>query len=189
MPACFSPATPRVRSPASICPSMAAGRCCERVMLMTERMLSPPPVPSHGDAFVKLDKVTLTYGRGDHQLHALDETDLTIDKGDFVALVGPSGCGKSTIRKLVTGLIPATNGYVFVAGREVGAEPVRVGMAFQNPTLLPWLKLRDNVMLPLKIVPPFRQNYRAKRKTEFRDRIEALLEQVGLKGFRDQYPC
>ncbi len=52
-------------------------------------------------------------------------------------------------------------------------------MAFQNPTLLPWLTLRDNVMLPLKIVPPFRQEYRAKRKTEFRDRIEALLAQVG----------
>ena len=61
-------------------------------------------------------------------------------------------------------------------------------MAFQNPTLLPWLKLRENVMLPLKIVPPFRQDYRAKRKTEFRDRIEALLEQVGLKGFSDKYP-
>jgi NitT/TauT family transport system ATP-binding protein len=137
---------------------------------------------------VKLEKVTLTYGRGDHRLHALDETDLSIDKGDFVALVGPSGCGKSTILKLVTGLIPATSGYVFVAGREVGAEPVRVGMAFQNPTLLPWLKLRDNVMLPLKIVPPFRQDYRAKRRTEFSDRIEALLEQVGLKGFSDKYP-
>jgi NitT/TauT family transport system ATP-binding protein len=137
---------------------------------------------------VKLERVTLTYGRGDHRLHALDETDLSIDQGDFVALVGPSGCGKSTILKLVTGLIPATSGYVFVAGREVGAEPVRVGMAFQNPTLLPWLKLRDNVMLPLKIVPPFRQDYRAKRRTEFTDRIEALLEQVGLKGFSDKYP-
>jgi NitT/TauT family transport system ATP-binding protein len=160
--------------------------CC--IMLMTARAPATRPEPSHGEAFVKLEKVTLTYGRGDHRLHALDETDLSIDKGDFVALVGPSGCGKSTILKLVTGLIPATSGYVFVAGREVGAEPVRVGMAFQNPTLLPWLKLRDNVMLPLKIVPPFRQDYRAKRRTEFHDRIEALLEQVGLKGFSDKYP-
>jgi NitT/TauT family transport system ATP-binding protein len=157
-------------------------------MLMTTPLPVTMSNPSHGDAFVKLEKVTLTYGRGDHRLHALDETDLRIDKGDFVALVGPSGCGKSTILKLVTGLIPATSGYVFVAGREVGAEPIRVGMAFQNPTLLPWLKLRDNVMLPLKIVPPFRQDYRAKRRTEFRDRIEALLEQVGLKGFSDKYP-
>ena len=61
-------------------------------------------------------------------------------------------------------------------------------MAFQNPTLLPWLTLLDNVMLPLKIVPPFRQEYRAKRKGEFRDRIEALLAQVGLAGFSNKYP-
>ncbi len=74
------------------------------------------------------------------------------------------------------------------AGREVGAEPMRVGMAFQNPTLLPWLTIRDNVMLPLKIVPPFRQEYRAKRKTEFRDRVEALLDAGRLAGFGDKYP-
>jgi NitT/TauT family transport system ATP-binding protein len=146
------------------------------------------PEPSRADPFVKLENVALTYGRDEHRVHALDATDLSIEKGDFVALVGPSGCGKSTILKLVTGLLRATSGYVFVSGREVGAEPVRVGMAFQNPTLLPWLRLRENVMLPLKIVPPFRQDYRAKRKTEFRDRIEALLEQVGLKGFSDKYP-
>ena len=143
---------------------------------------------AHGEHFVKLERVTLTYGQGERAVHALDQTDLAIDKGDFIALVGPSGCGKSTILKLVTGLIRATSGYVFVAGREVGAEPIRVGMAFQNPTLLPWLKLRENVMLPLKIVPPFRQNYRAKRKSEFTDRIETLLAQVGLKGFSDKYP-
>ena len=92
------------------------------------------------DAFVELENVTLTYGRGDKQVQALTATNLRIEQGDFVALVGPSGCGKSTILKLVTGLLQATNGYVYVAGREVGAEPMRVGMAFQNPTLLPWLK-------------------------------------------------
>ena len=80
-------------------------------------------------------------------------------------------------------------GYVYVAGRQVGAEPVRVGMAFQNPTLLPWLTLLDNVMLPLKIVPPYRQEYRSKRKGEFRDKIEALLAQVGLAGFSNKFPC
>ena len=61
-------------------------------------------------------------------------------------------------------------------------------MAFQNPTLLPWKTIRDNVMLPLKIVPPFRQEFRSKRKTEFRDRVDALLKQVGLAGFGDKYP-
>ena len=140
------------------------------------------------EAFVELEKVTHTYGRGERQVHALTETNLRIEKGDFIALVGPSGCGKSTILKLVTGLINASSGYVFVAGRQVGAEPVRVGMAFQNPTLLPWLTLLDNVMLPLKIVPPFREQYRAKRRTEFRDRIETLLAQVGLAGFSNKYP-
>jgi NitT/TauT family transport system ATP-binding protein len=152
-------------------------------------MLAPAPAaPARPDAFVELQKVTHTYGRGDKQVHALDTTDLRIEKGDFIVLVGPSGCGKSTILKLVTGLIHASSGYVLVAGREVGAEPVRVGMAFQNPTLLPWLTLRDNVMLPLKIVEPFRQDYRSKRRTEFRDRIDALLAQVGLAGFAEKYP-
>src|ERR1700760_1588520 len=150
----------------------------------------PPPAAesSHQTAFVELDHVTHTYGREERQVHALAETNLRIERGDFVALVGPSGCGKSTILKIVTGLITASSGYVYVAGRQVGAEPVRVGMAFQNPTLLPWLTLLDNVMLPLKIVPPYRQEYRSKRKGEFRDRIEALLAQVGLAGFSNKYP-
>src|SRR5215218_5626596 len=146
---------------------------------------NPELAPQGGarrDAFVELEQVTHTYGRGERQVHALTETSLRIEKGDFVALVGPSGCGKSTILKLVTGLINASSGYVYVAGRQVGAEPVRVGMAFQNLTLL------DNVMLPLKIVPPYRQDYRAKRKGEFRDKIEALLAQVGLAGFSNKFP-
>jgi NitT/TauT family transport system ATP-binding protein len=149
---------------------------------MSDRQLT------HDQAFVELENVALTYGRGDKKVQALTETSLKIARGDFVALVGPSGCGKSTILKLVTGLLKATSGYVYVSGREVGAEPMRVGMAFQNPTLLPWKTIRDNVMLPLKIVPPFRQEFHRKKKTEFRDRVEALLKQVGLAGFGDKYP-
>lgn len=144
--------------------------------------------PRTDDTFVELEHVTLAYGRGDRTITALGETNLRIDQGDFVALVGPSGCGKSTILKLVTGLINATSGYVYVAGREVGAEQVRVGMAFQNPTMLPWLTVRDNVMMPLKIVPPFRQEYQRKKKSEFRDRADALLKEVGLAGFGDKHP-
>jgi NitT/TauT family transport system ATP-binding protein len=144
--------------------------------------------PAHSDYFVELEGVTLTYGRGEKQTKALGLTNLRLAHGDFVALVGPSGCGKSTILKLVSGLIATTTGYVYVAGREVGAEPVRVGMAFQNPTMLPWLTVRDNIMLPLKIVPPFRQQYRSKRKNEFRDRADALLSEVGLAQFGDKRP-
>ncbi len=143
---------------------------------------------THAEFFVELEGVTLTYGRDEKKVTALGVTNLRLKQGDFVALVGPSGCGKSTILKLVTGLLKATNGYVYVAGREVGAEPVRVGMAFQNPTMLPWLTVRDNVMMPLKIVPPFRGEYRTKYKTEFRDRAEALLKEVGLASFGDKHP-
>jgi len=140
------------------------------------------------DNFVELAGVTLNYGRGDRAVKALGLTNLRVGPGDFVALVGPSGCGKSTILKLVTGLIAASSGTVSVAGRAVGNEVVRVGMAFQNPTMLPWLTVRDNIMMPLKIVPPFREQYRAKRKAEFRDRAEALLKEVGLAGFGDKHP-
>ncbi|MBV9077470.1 MAG: ABC transporter ATP-binding protein [Methylobacteriaceae bacterium] len=139
--------------------------------------------------YVRLENVAVTYGRdAAHAVTALDETNLRIGKGDFIALVGPSGCGKSTILKMVGELLAPTTGHVFVAGREIGANPIRIGMAYQNPTLLPWLTVRDNVMLPLKIVPPFRQHFRAKRRSEYRDRVEALLEQVGLGGFGDRYP-
>ena len=151
-------------------------------------MTAPTEAQPHSDYFVELEDVTLSYGRAEKQIHALGLTNLRLKQGDFVALVGPSGCGKSTILKLVTGLITASTGYVYVAGRQVGAEPVRVGMAFQNPTMLPWLTVRENVMLPLKIVPPFRQDYRAKRKTEFRDRADALLKEVGLANFGDKRP-
>ena len=140
------------------------------------------------DPLIEFQSVTLAYGRGESAVQALGKTSIKISEGDFVALVGPSGCGKSTILKLVGGLISATTGYVFVAGREVGAEDVRIGMAFQNPTLLPWLTVRQNVMLPLKIVQPFRADWARKRKTDYRDRAEALLTQVGLSGFGDKHP-
>jgi NitT/TauT family transport system ATP-binding protein len=153
---------------------------------MNTATIEPPPRTD--ETFIELENVTLTYGRGDKQTTALGLTNLRVNQGDFVALVGPSGCGKSTILKLVTGLIKASEGYVYVAGREVGATPVRVGMAFQNPTMLPWLTVRDNVMMPLKIVPPFRQEYRSKKNGEFRDRADALLKEVGLANFGDKHP-
>lgn len=150
---------------------------------------APLPIsPERVRPLISLEKAGVTFGRGASAVEALTPTQLDIEKGDFVALVGPSGCGKSTILRLVANLIRATSGHVFVGGREVGAERVGIGMAFQNPTMLPWLRIRDNIMLPLKIVEPFRSEFRAKRKGEFRDRAEALLEVVGLKGFGDKYP-
>lgn len=146
-------------------------------------------------SFIQLSNVMLRYGGG---TIALDHTTLGIDRGDFVALVGPSGCGKSTILKLLAGLLRPTSGAVIAGGREVGpagARPVaagrpalRIGLAFQNPTMLPWLTIRENVMIPLKIVEPFRQDYARKKRGEYAERADALLAQVGLRGFGDKRP-
>jgi NitT/TauT family transport system ATP-binding protein len=137
---------------------------------------------------IALSEASVVFGRGARRTPALAPTTLRIADGEFLALVGPSGCGKSTILKLVSGLLQPSSGVVVVGGRETSAKALRIGMAFQNPTMLPWLTVEKNVMLPLKIVRPFRGEYRAKRKTEFRDRAHALLDQVGLKGFASKYP-
>lgn len=141
-----------------------------------------------GNPIIDLERVNVTFGGEKNRTVALVETSLRIDNGEFVALVGPSGCGKSTILKLVAGTLAPSEGNIFVTGREIGANDVRIGMAFQNPTLLPWLNVRDNVMMPLKIVAPFKHGYAKKKKGEYRDRAEALLAKVGLTGFGDKFP-
>lgn len=137
---------------------------------------------------VELEKVGVTFGQGPTQTEALRPTSLTVAKGEFLALVGPSGCGKSTILKLISELLEPSTGNIFFGGRELGAKPVRVCMAFQSASLLPWMSVRDNVMLPLKIVPPFKAKFKAKKNGEFRDRADALLAQVGLEDFADKSP-
>ena len=137
---------------------------------------------------IDIEKVRMHFGKAANRTVALSETSLKIAHGEFVALVGPSGCGKSTILKLIAGTLNASEGNIFVAGREIGAKAVRIGMAFQNPTLLPWLTVRRNVMLPLKIVEPFKAGYQLKRNNEYRQRADDLIEMVGLSGFGDKYP-
>jgi NitT/TauT family transport system ATP-binding protein len=141
----------------------------------------PPPA-------IELSQTTVTFGRGASAVPALSETSLKIRDGEFLALVGPSGCGKSTILKLASGLVRPTTGAVIVGGREVAAKALRIGMAFQNPTMLPWLTIERNVMLPLKIVQPFRASYGREKRGLFRDKAHALLSQVGLKDFAGKYP-
>ncbi|AOO80138.1 ABC transporter ATP-binding protein [Bosea vaviloviae] len=154
---------------------------------------SAPPQPG-ADAplraapAIELSQASVTFGRGAGAVPALSETSLRIPDGEFVALVGPSGCGKSTILRLVSGLVQPSSGVVIVGGREVTARALRIGMAFQNPTTLPWLTIEQNVMLPLKIVQPFRSRFAREKRGAFRDKAHALLSQVGLKGFAGKYP-
>jgi len=112
--------------------------------------------------FVEIDRVWMRYGGSGGTL-ALRDTTLSVDREEFVAVVGPSGCGKSTLMRLVTGLWPASSGSVLVAGREVDGPLSIAGMAFQNPTLLPWRSIMNNVMLPLEVVWPHSRRLRRER--------------------------
>jgi len=138
-------------------------------------------------SFVSLDRVSLRYGEDGDGTLALQGATLGVAAGEFVAVVGPSGCGKSTLMKVVTGLWPSTAGTVTVSGREVAGPLSIVGMAFQNPTLLPWRKTLDNVMLPLEIVQPHCSRLRNERAA-YVAKARDLLTLVGLKGFEDRFP-
>jgi NitT/TauT family transport system ATP-binding protein len=137
-------------------------------------------------AFVKLDDVALTYGTAEGTV-ALKGATMSIERGQFAAVVGPSGCGKSSLMKLVNGLLPPTSGAVSVAGRRVTGPLKNVGMAFQNSILLPWRDILGNVMLPLEIVQPYRRELKSKR-SEFEAKARELLKTVGLAGFEKSNP-
>jgi NitT/TauT family transport system ATP-binding protein len=138
-------------------------------------------------SFVELQSVWLRYGGTSEGTLALQSTSLQVASGEFVAIVGPSGCGKSTLMKVVTGLWPATRGTVTVNGRKVDRPLSITGMAFQNPTLLPWRTALHNVMLPLEVAEPHASRLR-KNFDQYEEKARDLLTLVGLKGFEDKFP-
>jgi NitT/TauT family transport system ATP-binding protein len=142
---------------------------------------------SAGQAFVDIKDVSLIYGEGDDGTLAVERLNLQIRKGEFVAVVGPSGCGKSTLMKLVTGLLPATDGAVTVDGARVTRPIKGVGMAFQNATLMLWRTTLDNVLLPFEIVQPHKSQFRSQRARYEAIAID-LLASVGLRDFANRYP-
>ena len=111
-------------------------------------------------ALIDIDDVTLTYKAATGGVMALDHTTLKVERGEFAAVVGPSGCGKSSLMKLVTGLVPPDAGDIVIFGDKVRGPVKIAGMAFQNPNLLPWRRVLDNVLLPLEIVEPHRHRFR-----------------------------
>jgi NitT/TauT family transport system ATP-binding protein len=135
---------------------------------------------------VTISNVDMRYGGAGGTL-AVQGLTLDVGKGEFAAVVGPSGCGKSTLMKLVTGLHIPQAGVVTVAGSRVTKPVSIVGMAFQNPTMLPWRTTLDNILLPLEIVQPHRKRLRAERDA-YIAKVEALLGQVGLGGLGAKFP-
>ncbi|MFN3346334.1 MAG: ABC transporter ATP-binding protein [Candidatus Bipolaricaulaceae bacterium] len=138
-------------------------------------------------AAVTFREVFLRYASTGHPTLAVENVTLSIDPEEFVAVVGPSGCGKTTLLKLVAGLVLPTAGEVQVDGQKVTGPLKIVGMAFQNPSLLPWRTTLGNVLLPLEIVQPYAQQFR-RRKQDFVRKARELLALVGLSDFENHYP-
>ena len=120
-------------------------------------------------------------------LFAVEDIDMKIGVGEFIAIVGPSGCGKSTFMKLATGLRAPSKGTILIDGREVNGPLKITGMAFQSSSLLPWRTTLDNVLLPLEIVEPYRSSFRA-RRDEYAAKASRLLQSVGLGGYENKFP-
>ena len=137
-------------------------------------------------AFVALEGVSHVYGGAGGTL-AVEGLSLSVERGEFAAVVGPSGCGKSTLMKLATGLQFPFKGTIRIAGEAV-TKPVKIaGIAFQAPTLLPWRTTLENLLLPLEIVQPHRSQL-SRKKGEYVARAEKLLASVGLGGVSAKYP-
>ena len=141
------------------------------------------------DPVVEIRSVSKSYRRGDRELPVLKEISLSIEQGEFLALMGPSGSGKSTLLNLMAGFDRPTSGRLVVAGRELtratAAELARwraghVGFVFQLYNLLPVLTARENVELPLLLT--------GLSRAQRRRRAETALALVALGDRLDHYP-
>ena len=130
---------------------------------------------------IRLDGVGKTYRtrRGDI-VRAVEDITLHVAENEFVTLVGPSGCGKSTLLRLVAGLTPATRGAIRVRDTAVREPFPDVGFVFQQPVLLPWRSVLDNVLFSVEMLgqPP----------RQYRKQAADLLELTGPGGFETKYP-
>ena len=105
------------------------------------RQEAPPPI-------VELRDVDKRYGDGPL---ILEKISFSAERGDFISLIGPSGCGKSTILKLISGLSPISGGRIVVDGMEPANAVEKLAFVFQEPTLLPWRTVAQNVEVPLRL--------------------------------------
>lgn len=125
-----------------------------------------------------LEEVSKSFvAMGDDITNALDKVSIKIDKGEFICIVGPSGCGKSTILRLIAGLVSPTTGVLKLNDKIIeGTSPNR-GMAFQKPSLFPWLSVEDNINFGLKM-----------RGIKDKEKVDRMLKLTKLEEFRKAYP-
>ncbi|GAB6900539.1 ABC transporter ATP-binding protein [Kineosporia succinea] len=144
---------------------------------MTETV-APPQETARAGVEVRLEGLRRQYG----SVTALDGLDLTMNPGEFIALLGPSGCGKTTALRLLAGLEDADGGRVVVGGKDVTGLPTNkrdMGMVFQAYSLFPHMTARQNVAFGLRL--------RKVGETERNRRAGEMLELVGLSAQADRY--
>lgn len=131
---------------------------------------------------ITVDKVSRIYEDRQRktQVAALDNVSLTVGRNEFLCLLGPSGCGKSTLLNLIAGFDMPSQGTVNVGGQVVEGPGADRGVVFQQPNLMPWLPVWENVAFHLKM-----QNM---GKALRRERVQRFIEMVGLKGFENHFP-
>ncbi len=125
---------------------------------------------------LELQQVYKTFG----DLNVLEDVNLSVKKGEFVAIVGPSGCGKSTALRMFAGLEFPDRGQVLADGKPItGPDPSRT-LIFQEHALYPWRTVEQNVIFGLELA--------GMKKTETKERVERVLKLVGLQDFASYYP-
>lgn len=132
-----------------------------------------------GRTLVRMDQVEKTFDNGTEALIGLD---LNVREQEFLSLLGPSGCGKSTALRLIAKLASPTAGHItWHHGQEAtDHRPAAVGFVFQEPTLMPWATVFDNVYLPLRL--------EGLAKHAVTSRVDTAIGMVSLEGFESAYP-
>ncbi len=141
--------------------------------------------------YIEVQGVEQTFKTAKGAFPALRDINLTVAKGEFVALIGHSGCGKSTLLNLIAGLTTPTNGTLLCANREISGPGPERAVVFQNHSLLPWLTCYENVYLAVERV--FGAGSRstgaaAENKAQLKARTEAALALVGLTPAAQKRP-
>ncbi|RYY97003.1 MAG: ABC transporter ATP-binding protein [Comamonadaceae bacterium] len=139
-----------------------------------------PPAGAPAPAALSVRGLDLVYASSRGPVQALQQLAFEVEAGAFVSVLGPSGCGKSTLLKLASGLLRPTGGSITLAGRPIDGPRPEVGIVFQQPTLLPWKNVLDNVLVPVRA--------RGGNVAAARERARALLHMVKLDAFASHYP-